>query len=182
MMVEILTAITLCSNFFFFGFGFSFWVWSLFFSSLIVISFIDLNFQLIPDIFTISGIVIGLGLNFFYPQVLSLAREGNAFLDSLFGTLVGGGSIYLLGLVGLILFKRESMGFGDVKLMAMIGAFLGLKLVLLCFFVAPILGSVWGLILKIKYKKDIIPYGPFLSLGSLISLYWGRDILEYFFY
>lgn len=185
--VEILTAIIFCLNFFFFGFTFSFWVWCLFLSSLIVISFIDLKFQIIPEIITIGGIVVGLGLSFFYPEALFPVRE-KAFLNSLLGILIGGGSIYLVGLLGNLLFRKkikslglkESMGFGDVELMAMIGAFLGWKLVILCFLIAPILGSVVGLAVMIKRRGEIIPYGPFLSLASLVCLYWGRDVLKWF--
>lgn len=145
-----------------------------------MISFVDLYFQLIPDIISISGIFAGLLFSFFNPLLLSPCKTG-MLLNSFLGIVAGAGSIYLLGAIGTFFFKKESMGFGDVKLMAMIGAFLGWELALLCFFVAPVLGSAWGLILKIKYKQEIMPYGPFLSLAGLICLYWGKEILGLFF-
>lgn len=181
ILVETVTAFIFCLNFFFFGPGLSFFIWCFFSAALIVVSFIDLEFQVIPDIISVSGILFGLTLSFFSPQALFLGFGQGGFLNSFLGVLAGGGSVFLLGFVGRLIFKRESMGFGDVKLLSMVGAFLGWKLVLLCFFIAPIFGSMWGLILKIKYKKDIMPYGPFLSLGALVCLYWGRDILELFF-
>ncbi|NQS99515.1 MAG: prepilin peptidase, partial [Candidatus Omnitrophica bacterium] len=86
--------------------------------------------------------------------------------------------IYLTGLIGDAIFKKESMGGGDVKLMAMIGAFIGWKLVLLAFFIAPFFGAVVGVIIKIKKGESLIPYGPFLSLATLIAIAWGEEIIE----
>ncbi|MFH1856345.1 MAG: prepilin peptidase [Candidatus Omnitrophota bacterium] len=179
--VETITALIFCLNFHFFGLTPAFLIWNVFACSLLVASVIDFHFQLIPDLISLSGIIVGLALRFFVPQFLSIASE-KPFLDSLLGVLAGGGSIYLLGLIGTFAFRKESMGFGDVKLMAMIGAFLGWKLVLLCFFIAPVFGSVWGIFLKIKYKQDIMPYGPFLSLASLVCLYLGKDMLDFFLF
>ena len=73
------------------------------------------------------------------------------------------------------------MGGGDVKLMAAIGAFLGWKLVIMTFFIAPVFGSMVGLFLKMKEGREIIPYGPYLSLGALISIFWGEKILQVLF-
>jgi leader peptidase (prepilin peptidase)/N-methyltransferase len=99
--------------------------------------------------------------------------------SSLVGFIVGGGSIYMMGLIGDIIFRKESMGGGDVKLMAMIGAFLGWKIALLSFFIAPFFGGVIGVIEKIRTKDSTIAYGPFLVLGALISLFWGNSIIEW---
>jgi leader peptidase (prepilin peptidase)/N-methyltransferase len=93
------------------------------------------------------------------------------------GVLVGGGCIYLMGLLGDFLFKKESMGGGDVKLLAMIGAFLGWKMAILTFFIAPFFGAVLGIIEKIRTNDTAIPYGPFLVLGALISLFYGDQII-----
>ena len=87
---------------------------------------------------------------------------------SLLGVLVGGGSIYLMGMLGDFLFKKESMGGGDVKLMAMVGAFMGWKMAILAFFIAPFFGAIYGIVEKIRTKDTAIAYGPFLVLGSII--------------
>ena len=112
--------------------------------------------------------------------------------QSLLGIIVGGGIIYLTGvLFDLVYFKwlkkpaingeTESMGGGDVKLLAMIGAFLGWQRVLLTFFIAPFLGIVIGVINLVTKKDHTIPYGPFLSLAALASLFWADKIFSLIF-
>ena len=86
-----------------------------------------------------------------------------------------------MGLIGDFIFKKESMGGGDVKFMAMVGAFLGWKLALLAFFIAPFFGAIVGIVIKIRTKESLIPYGPFLVIGSLISLFFSKDILYWIF-
>ena len=98
---------------------------------------------------------------------------------SMAGFIIGGGSIYAMGLLGDIIFRKESMGGGDVKLMAMIGAFLGWKIALLSFFIAPFFGGVVGIIEKIRTKESTIAYGPFIVLGALVSMFWGNYIIEW---
>jgi leader peptidase (prepilin peptidase)/N-methyltransferase len=148
---------------------------------LIIISFIDIEHRVIPDEISIGGIVVGLIfalIKTFYliPKTYHLTP----ILDSLLGVLLGGGIIYLTGVVGNITLKKESMGGGDVKLLAMIGSFLGWRKTVLTFFIAPLFGLIPGIILKIK-KQDLIPYGPFLSLGAIVSILWGEKILGWLF-
>jgi leader peptidase (prepilin peptidase)/N-methyltransferase len=96
---------------------------------------------------------------------------------SLAGFIIGGGMIYAMAMIGDIIFRKESMGGGDVKLLAMIGAFLGWKLAVLTFFIAPFFGAAIGIIEKIRTKDSTIAYGPFLVLGALVSLFWGEWII-----
>ncbi|GAH41256.1 unnamed protein product, partial [marine sediment metagenome] len=77
--------------------------------------------------------------------------------------MAGGGAIFITGLIGNAIFRKESMGGGDVKLMAMVGAFIGWKLALLTFLIAPFFGAAVGIVLKIRKGESLIPYGPFLS-------------------
>jgi len=93
---------------------------------------------------------------------------------------VGGSLIYAMGFIGELIFKKEAMGGGDVKLMAMIGSVIGWKLVILAFFIAPFFGAFIGIYLKFVKKIDIIPYGPYLSLATLIAIMWGDKILRGF--
>ncbi len=106
------------------------------------------------------------------PHALSVA-------SSLIGFIIGGGVVYLMGLIGDIVFRKESMGGGDVKLMAMVGAFLGWKMAVLAFFIAPFFGAVWGIAEKIRTKESLIAYGPFLVMGSLVSLFFGDQIIHW---
>jgi len=98
---------------------------------------------------------------------------------SIIGLLLGGGVIYAMGLLGDLIFRKESMGGGDVKLMALIGAFMGWKLAVLTFFVAPFFGALYGIIEKIRTKDSAIAYGPFIVMGALISLFYGDTIVAW---
>ncbi len=111
------------------------------------------------------------------PQLLNIHLHGLA--SAMAGFIIGGGTIYAMGLIGDIIFRKESMGGGDVKLMAMIGAFLGWKVALLSFFIAPFFGGVVGIVEKIRTKESTIAYGPFIVLGALVSLFWGDAIIQW---
>ncbi len=179
-IVELLTGLVLLGLFAFFRDNLVlFLIYSLLSFALIVASFIDLRYKIIPDEITLSGIAIGLLMSIAYPPLQLAESWYVSVVYSLAGIMVGGLSIYLIGLLGNIMFKKESMGAGDVKLMAMAGAFIGWKLILLAFFLAPLFGSIAGIIVKIKTKEDIIPYGPFLSFACLLVIFVGENIISY---
>ena len=96
-----------------------------------------------------------------------------------YGAHTGNAGGYAMGLLGDLIFKKESMGGGDVKLLAMVGAFLGWELALLTFFIAPFFGAVYGIIEKIRTKDSAIAYGPFLVCGALISMFFGDQIIQW---
>jgi leader peptidase (prepilin peptidase) / N-methyltransferase len=128
----------------------------------------------------LGSLVIVFAINFFAHQLPQQVTPYALSLSSaLSGFIVGGGMIYAMGLFGDIVFKKESMGGGDVKLMAMVGAFLGWKLAILAFFLAPFFGAIFGIIEKIRTKDSTMPYGPFLVLGSLLSLFYGEPIIKW---
>ena len=132
-------------------------------------------------LFALIALAAGVGLGL----LVSLVLAPFPFLDSLFGVLLGGGSLLLVATVYQWLFKREGMGLGDVKLLAMIGAFLGWKSVILTILLSSLIGSLAGIILILVKGKDFkyaIPYGPFLSLGAAISLFYGERMLAWYFY
>ncbi len=146
-----------------------------FFSALVVITFIDLTHQIIPDVITLPGIPLCF---IAASTVLSIG-----FMNSLQGILLGGGFFYLIAWLSLILLKKEGMGGGDIKLTAMIGALLGWQNVLLAIFSASIAGSIVGLTLigtGLRNRSDPIPFGPFLVIGALIALFFGDDILIWY--
>jgi len=179
-IVELITASLFLFLFNHFGMTLSYWVYVILASSLVVVTFIDIDIQEIPDEIDLSGIVIGLLLCTVFPQLQDTFSHKLGLFRSFLGVLAGGGSIYLTGLIGDFIFKKESMGGGDVKLMAMVGAFIGWKLAILTFFIAPFFGAVIGIILKIRKGTSLIPYGPFLSLATLISIIWGKEIINWF--
>jgi leader peptidase (prepilin peptidase) / N-methyltransferase len=145
-------------------------VYALLYSSLLVITFIDLDYQIIPDRITLPGMIVGL--------LASAVILPLGFLNALIGLLLGGALFY-----GVAVASRGGMGGGDIKLIAMIGAFLGWKQALLTIFVGALAGSVIGLFLmafKGKSRKYPVPFGPFLSLGAVISLFAGPAIWNWY--
>lgn len=178
-VVELLTAAAFLLLFDYFGLSLLFWIYAAVCSSLILVSFIDIDIREIPDEISLGGTLIGLILSAAFPSLQETASSHLALWRSFLGILAGAGAIYITGLIGNAIFKKESMGGGDVKLMAMIGAFLGWKLALLTFFIAPFFGAAVGIALKIKRGESLIPYGPFLSLAALISIVWGEEIIFY---
>ena len=149
-------------------------------SGFIVATFVDFEHRIIPDEVSIGGMIAGLVLSLIVPQLHATRSPFLGVGFSLLGILVGGGAIYLMGMIGDFVFKKETMGGGDVKLMAMVGAFMGWKLALLTFFLAPFFGAGFGIVEKIRTKDSTIAYGPFLIMGALTSLFWGEKIIAFF--
>ncbi len=159
-----------------------------FLSAMVVITFIDLDFQIIPDVITLPGILIGvLGASLFLPDPFTLfaadissplLRVG--LINSLIGLFLGGGLFYLIAVL-----SRGGMGGGDIKMMAMVGAFMGWKSVLLTTFLGSLTGSIVGIFLMLvkgKSRKMKIPFGPFLAFGAIITLFFGGRILRWYFH
>ncbi|MBF0478628.1 MAG: prepilin peptidase [Candidatus Omnitrophica bacterium] len=184
-LVELLTAVVFYLMYVYFGLSKFYLPYVFMMSCFIVATFVDFAHRIIPDEISVGGMIFGLIFSFFIPEMHGLqAIAGFDWLIhlkslgwSLVGVLAGGGSIYLMGLLGDMLFKKESMGGGDVKLLAMVGAFLGWKLAILTFFLAPLFGAVYGLVEKIRTKDSTIAYGPFIVLGAIISLFFGPPII-----
>jgi len=179
--IELISALAFLVLFIYFGFTAKFWIYSLITFSLIVVTFIDLEFQIIPDRVSIGGLVLGIILSAAIPQLHNGVTWKHGLINSILGALVGGGLIYLTGFLGQIAFKKESMGGGDVKLMAMLGTFLGWKMAILVFFLAPFFGTPAGLYIKFVKKCDIIPYGPYIAIASFVAMIWGQRILNILF-
>ncbi len=176
-LIEGITALFSLLLFLRFGPSLSYLIYFVFVCALIVITVIDLYHQIIPDVISLPGVGVGLLSSLIIPQI--------TFFNSLFGILLGGGSLFLVATGYQWLFKREGMGGGDVKLLAMIGAFLGWKAVILTILLSSLIGSIIGIIviaLKGKDFKYAIPFGPFLSLGATISLFYGQNIIDWYLY
>ncbi|MCA6085683.1 A24 family peptidase [Candidatus Endomicrobiellum agilis] len=171
--VKFLSAFSLAFLFYKFSFSFQFILFAFFTFSLIFVSVVDYFHRIIPVIFPILLIITGVIFSFMN-SVLGgtyLPR----FANSILGILTGGGVLLIAGLLGQLIYKKEVMGGGDVKLMAGVGAFIGWEKALFAIFFAAITGSIAGLILlaakKIE-KKEYIPFGPFLSSASFITIFF----------
>jgi leader peptidase (prepilin peptidase)/N-methyltransferase len=155
-------------------------------ASMIVISFIDIDYYIIPDIISIPGILLGLAVGALNHIWIKSYREylfsGLAlnFYDSIIGLALGAGFLIFISKVFLLLRKQEGLGFGDVKLLGMIGAFLGAEAAIITIFLGSLLGSVIGIsliCLRGYTSSHPLPFGPYLALGCVCYLYTGADIL-----
>ena len=177
-LVEFLTGYIYLVLFLLYGLQLKTFVYMLFCSALIIITFIDLKEQIIPDVISLPFIAFGFLFSFFLKDISPI--------DSLLGILSGGGSLLLVAVAGSYLFKKEAMGGGDIKLAAMVGAFLGWQLTLLALFLGFFFGAISGVIILIKNKEkgeqsDAVPFGPFIALGTVIALFFGQAILKWYF-
>ena len=176
-LVEGITALSSLFLFMKFGPSLSYLFYFAFVAAFIVITVIDLYHQIIPDGISLPGIGVGLLTSLVIPQV--------TFFNSLVGILLGGGSLFLVATLYEWIFKREGMGGGDVKLLAMIGAFLGWKAVILTILLSSLIGSITGILIMILKGKDFkyaIPFGPFLSMGAVIALFYGENLIRWYLY
>ncbi len=150
-------------------------VYGVLYSLLLVVAGTDISHKIIPNVITFPGIVIGL---ISAATILPLG-----LVNGLLGLLVGGGILWLLAWASPYLFGKEGMGGGDIKLLAMIGAFLGWKPAVMTIMVGSFLGSLVGLTLiasKVIKREDYIPFGPFLVCGALVALFFGQSILDWY--
>lgn len=158
-----------------FGLGISFFGYFIFAAALLSIIVIDLYHQIIPDVISLPGIIVGLLFSFINPHVY--------WLDSLIGLLCGGGILYAIAWGYYVVRKQDGMGGGDIKLLAALGAWLGYQSLLFIVFFSSFTGAIIGII-ALKVQKSgsntRIPFGPFLSIAALIYLFWGTIIQHYF--
>ncbi len=163
-----------------FGLRPEFVIYAALFSVLIIISFIDIEHWIIPDELSIPGAAIGLIVSVAYPALQGEQSRLTAFISSFLGGLFGFASLFILGWLGRIAYKKEAMGGGDLMLLMLIGAFLGWRLTIVTFFVAPMLGTLVGVPRLVMKKQETIQYGPFLALAAFIVVFFKSEILMYF--
>jgi len=156
------------------GLSFEFFFYFLFLAALLAIIFIDMAHQIIPDRISLPGIVIGFAGSFINAEV--------TWQQSGLGILLGGGVLYAIAEGYYLLTKRDGMGGGDIKLLAMIGAFLGWQSLLFVVFASSLSGSVLGIAAMFKQGKGgktRIPFGPFLSLAAMAFLFFQEEIFRW---
>lgn len=153
-------------------------------SSLIVAALIDLDTFILPDRFTLGGMVFGLFTSALLPELHGTPIWWKALINSGIGLAVGFGLFWAIGFLGERIFKREALGFGDVKLMGAVGACFGWRAIPFVLFVSAISGCLIAFVLLFRRKAKLqtaIPYGPHLVLGTLIWMYWGEVLLDLYF-
>jgi leader peptidase (prepilin peptidase) / N-methyltransferase len=168
--VELISGMLYVLLWFKYGLSIPFAVYAALTSTLLTVALIDYDHKIIPNIITLPGIIIGLGLSLWALPITPVA--------SLLGILVGGVFFYLIALV-----SKGSMGGGDIKLIAMIGAFLGWQGAFFTILSGALLGSLVGVTLMVlgkKGRKDKVPFGPFLSIGAILFILWGDDLIHWY--
>ena len=175
VLVELLGGLMAVCVYFRFGPGMEGIIYYAFMAALLVITFIDIDHRIIPDVISLPGIPLGVAASFFMPSL--------SWADSLIGVLAGGGSLYAVAWGYVRITGKEGMGGGDIKLLAMIGAFIGWKGVLLTIFMGSAIGTLVGLAAMLAEKKNMkmrIPFGPFLALGAVISIFFGQELIGWY--
>ena len=179
-LVELLSGLIWLALYHSFGVTIHFVFFAYLASSLMVATFVDFEYKIIPDEVSLGGILVGLSMSFLFPTLQNEIDRRLALADSCQGMLTGVALIWGIAIFGELVFRKESMGGGDLKLLAMIGAFLGFKKTLLTFFMAPLLGAPVGLLLWKLKDTRYIAFGPYLSLAALAALFWGDLIWAHF--
>jgi len=171
MIVEFITAVLFAFGFFYYRWSSSLLEFVVFSLILIPIAFIDWKTMLIPDILSIGGIVIGLGFSIFRGEII----------QSLISGVVSGGILLIFAVIGKWIFKKEAMGFGDVKMAAMLGVFVGWRSFIFLLIIASFTGAVYGIIMQLrgKIQDSKVPFGPFLAIGGIITYITANYILKF---
>ncbi len=177
--VEILSACIWIISWNTYPHSFMFIISGVYLSLLLVAIFTDFETGLIPDFLTLPGIGIGMALSFFYPPLQEALTHLKALQHCIVGFCAGALLGYFTGIAGKGILKKESLGGGDIKLLAMTGAFLGWQGVLLTFFMAPFFALPFALYYRWIKKQEIMPYGPFLSIAAGLVFFYRERIIEY---
>jgi leader peptidase (prepilin peptidase)/N-methyltransferase len=175
-LVEAVTAGLFLAAYAAFGPTFDAVVAAVFLATLLAITMIDLEHQIIPDVISLPGILAGC--------IASLASSRVSWLESVLGAALGAAIITVILLVGTWWAGQQAMGGGDIRLAAMLGAFLGWKVLIFSLFLASFLGGIIGLVLLstgLRGRKDPIPFGPFLALGGAAGLFFGERMVRWYF-
>ena len=174
-MVEVMAGFFALIVYLWFGITLKAFVYYAFIATLLVITFIDIDHYIIPDVITLPGIPICFLASFALPTV--------TYKDALLGILAGGGSLFAVAWIYHLLTGKEGMGGGDIKLLSMIGALLGWKGVFFTIFVSSAFGTLIGSAVMLYTRKDrklAVPFGPFLAMGAIVYVFFGSEILYWY--
>ena len=175
-MVELLGGLFALGTYLKFGLTLEALIYYLFFAALLTVTFIDIDHRIIPNVITLPGIPICFAASFALPTI--------NYKEALLGILIGGGSLLLVAWVYSLITKKEGMGGGDIKLLAMMGAIVGWQGVLFTIFLASLVGTLAGLAAMLQSRKGMklaVPFGPFLSIGSITYIFFGTPLIAWYF-
>ncbi|QTA84613.1 prepilin peptidase [Desulfonema magnum] len=175
-LTELMSGLFALCVFLRFGFTPEALVYYVFISTLLVITYIDIDHQIIPDVISLPGIPVFFAASFLIPNM--------TWTDSLLGLLTGGGTLYFVAWAYSLITHKEGMGGGDIKLLAMIGTLIGWKGVLFTIFVSSLVGTLTGVLIMLISRKDFklkVPFGPFLSIGAIAYIFFGQEIIYWYF-
>jgi len=176
-LVELLTGVLFLLIWLCYGFDIRTPVYWMIITGLIIGTFIDFDYMIIPDQITIGGIFAGLAFSIIFPSLHGAGLHFDGFKASFIGLLTGGMILWLVGEFGRVVFKKEAMGMGDVKLLAAIGAFLGWQAVIFTVMISSLTGALAGILLVMCGKKGMgsrIPFGPYIALAAIIWMIGGQ--------
>jgi leader peptidase (prepilin peptidase)/N-methyltransferase len=174
--VEIISSVVFSYLWLVYGWSWSWLFYTVFVSMLLIITVIDLHHMIIPDELSLSGILVGFTSVFFTGEMV--------WWESLLGAALGGGIFLGIAMLYEKMAKQEGLGGGDIKLLAMIGAWLGIQSILVVIVISSALGSIVGISLMLFKRKNLktaIPFGPFLAIAAIIYLIWGVPIRQRLF-
>lgn len=175
-LVEIITGLCALAVYKKFGLTLPTGIYFIFIAALIVVIFIDIDHKIIPNSISLPGIPICFLMAFGLPEI--------TWQDSLIGIISGGGSLLLVAKGYQLVTKKDGMGGGDIKLLAMIGALIGWQGVIYTIYVSSIVGTIAGVSVMIARKKNFkyaIPFGPFLSIGAITYIFFGDIVTQWYF-
>ena len=174
--VELLAGILALATFLKFGLRVEALIYFVFIACLLVVTFIDLDHRIIPDVITLPGIHVFFAASFALPAM--------TYKAALLGIIAGGGSLFLVAWVYSLITKKEGMGGGDIKLLAMMGALLGWQGVVFTIFVSSLVGTLSGLAVMLHSRKGLklaVPFGPFLAIGGVTFIFFGTRLIHWYF-
>jgi leader peptidase (prepilin peptidase)/N-methyltransferase len=175
-IIELLCGLFAMASAMQYGINMSALIYFILIAALLVITFIDIDHRIIPDVISLPGIPLGFLCSFILPQL--------KWSDSLIGIAVGGGSLLTIALGYQFITGKDGMGVGDIKLLAMIGAFLGWKGVFFTIMASSLIGTAVGIVVMLRSGKGMkmaVPFGPFLSMGAILYVFFGPRLIDWYF-
>lgn len=182
VLVELFVAVLFVCVWFKYGFSVLTPLYWIVMAGLVVATFIDFEHYIIPDRISLGGIALGLVLSFIFPVlhvygvIVPTLTHWEGLLQSAIGVAAGAGTLWVVSVIGKMIFKKDAMGLGDVKLLGAIGAFLGWRAVIFTIIASSFIGSIVGIILIIignRAWQSRIPYGPYLAFAAMAWVFWG---------